>query len=628
MRSPAIRLFAVSAMLALPVRSIAEFVPPGLDVTVDVPGEDVSYRPPQIEWMSDGTLWILYERSYADAGPGVDAGAYLLHVAQDGGSLGPPVRVSSVDGVVSQAPRFAKGPADTMVVVFQTLTPDAETGTPGPMKDGGGYGIFARPFAADGTALAQPFQVNAASAGDQYDGDVAYLGSDTWIALWTDGNYPTMTLRVRQFDLLGTSMGADAPIETTALRDSSLASGGSGTYAVGWSDLTGELNKVRMLDSDNQTIVSRVLGVSTHNFSTVVEPVMASDGTLVVRHANAFIGWQPKAEVIAADGSTIASDIAVGVEPIAIAPGGLWVSATDDEAHYAIYQTESMQQHETGGTPIGKAYAGRSDLSPMMAWDSAVAMNAYGSVAALYTATRDRNHFYDIGALPVEDTVRHYLRLFCDSTDPQCDPCTAGDATDLDGDGLADACDPCVTPAGAPAISFASAAIRNAERANLFPQRANQVRVRAVAALTPGTFASLPLVDRGLRMRIDSADGGSLVDAQLPGGTWAGNGTRGWTVKPGVYLYRDSTLEPVLGFRKVIVQDSSARSPGLVTVRATATASQYGVRPGYLPMVLSVTFGEHADGNAGLCTEFPFDAAECEAEMTASQSGRLRCLTQ
>ena len=595
-----------------PLPAHADFLPPGPDAVVGIPvstGTSFNPVPSEIEWLPDGSFFVLFEIAYSDNDVFVlPSGSYLQHVAQNGALIGSPVRVNSVDGEIARSPRFARNPDGVMMVVFWTFEP------------GVGEESFARAFDASGNPLSLEFPLRV-SAMPQVSPDVAYLGSDTWIAVWTEiEQWPNEHLLIRRFDNLGTMLGTESMLVPDGfdLSATSIVSNGDGIYAISWADRAddGTIN-VEMFDSNDQSIVSRVLNAPTNGAGGIVRPAMASDGTLVVQHVAFFGGLPPMAEVLASDGSTIAS-VTIGSEPIAVTPDGRWI---------AQRSPESYLQHETDGTPIGRSYAARSDLQPMSLWDVNVAANASGSLAVIYKATRNRNFFYDTGAVPIHEPVRHYLHVICDSSDPLCDRCPAGDETDTDSDGRPDACDPCTTPSDSAQTISASVTVANAERTPLKPPRGNAVRVTATAVLpdASGGFSTLPIVERGLRIRMETEDQGEIVEAQLPGGLYGGMGTRGWTAKTGIFRYRDTTDAPIRGFRKARVRDMSSRMPDLVAIDAKASGNQYGVGANYVPLTLAITFGDRTDDSAGLCAELSFGDTECSAVMEGIHTGRMTC---
>ena len=209
---------------------------------------------------------------------------------------------------------------------------------------------------------------------------------------------------------------------------------------------------------------------------------------------------------------------------------------------------------------------------------------------------------------------------------PTCDVCPGFDDTiDNDSDGTPDGCDPCTNLASGQHFTTLDASVRYRGFDDLkdIPLKGNRVRMKGDLTL-PGLFAAFDPVADGVRVRVEAPYGGRLVDVALPGGSYAGGGTRGWRQNGSgtTWVYIDSTNERINGFSKVTVKDRSNALPGAVRLIVKAAGGIYGSNASYLPLEAMFVFGDQAAADAGRCALLAFDLAECEAH---SPPGSVRC---
>jgi len=101
---------------------------------------------------------------------------------------------------------------------------------------------------------------------------------------------------------------------------------------------------------------------------------------------------------------------------------------------------------------------------------------------------------------------------------------------------------------------------------------------------SPFSPALDPLTN-GVRLLLEGT-AGSLLDAVVPGGAHDGSTRKGWKVnRSGTkWTYQDKTATPADGIAKVVIQDRSAATPGLVKFTVNGKAGSYAVAPDDLPV--------------------------------------------
>ena len=110
--------------------------------------------------------------------------------------------------------------------------------------DGAGQGIFARRFAADGTALGPPVQVNTAAVSDQTQPALSLTGDGGYVIAWTSRSGTDFELRAQRFDAAGAPAGGESIVGANAAGADVAALAGGG-YVVTWYDGAGAPQHVR-----------------------------------------------------------------------------------------------------------------------------------------------------------------------------------------------------------------------------------------------------------------------------------------------------------------------------------------------------------------------------------------------
>lgn len=197
----------------------------------------------------------------------------------------------------------------------------------------------------------------------------------------------------------------------------------------------------------------------------------------------------------------------------------------------------------------------------------------------------------------------------CDGSSPSCPP--DGGVPDSDGDTLCDTIDPCTNVGGGRDLTIKPKV--TVGKIDTDPTPGNDsVSVGGEFVLPASTsFAALDPQTDGARVMVVTATGVPRIDVTLPGGVYAGNGTRGWTLNgPGTkWTFQDKTGAPGNGIVKVVIQDRSARAPRQVKLLVKGKNGAYPVVSGDEPVTAIVVLGGQAA--AGECGETAFAPGNC-----------------
>jgi uncharacterized delta-60 repeat protein len=187
-------------------------------------------------------------------------------------------------------------------------------------------------------------------------------------------------------------------------------------------------------------------------------------------------------------------------------------------------------------------------------------------------------------------------------------PCEPGPAPDGDGDVVCDAGDGCQNVAGA--RNFVADPAPELEQKYTFGEEGkDSLTLRATFDLpTPGDFSNFDPIANGAHFVLRAAGDGTLIDAVLPGGAFAGKGTAGWRSNgPGTrWKFIDRTGAPVEGIAKMEFRDRSKAAPGRVAVKLSGRHATYQLYPGFYPLSATVVLGGAGASTAGLCGEGVF----------------------
>jgi Ca2+-binding RTX toxin-like protein len=129
---------------------------------------------PSIAALADGGFVVTWQ-SWGQDGSGW--GIYAQRYAADGTPLGNELRVNTTTADNQQAPSIATLADGGFVVSWQSFN-----------QDGNGYGIYAQRYAADGTPLGNELRVNSTTFSEQSSPSIAALADGGFLVSWTSSN--------------------------------------------------------------------------------------------------------------------------------------------------------------------------------------------------------------------------------------------------------------------------------------------------------------------------------------------------------------------------------------------------------------------------------------------------------
>jgi CSLREA domain-containing protein len=159
------------------------------EVAMDASGNFV------VVWQSqgqDGSNLGVYARRYNAAGTALDASDF---------------RVNQTTNLDQGAPAVATDSAGNFVVSWVTRSQDAVNT----------WGIYARRFGANGTALSNEFQVNTYTASDQEVSTIAMDSSGNFVIAWSSNGQDGSTFGIyaQRFDAAGAKQGSEFRVNST-----------------------------------------------------------------------------------------------------------------------------------------------------------------------------------------------------------------------------------------------------------------------------------------------------------------------------------------------------------------------------------------------------------------------------
>jgi hypothetical protein len=200
-------------------------------------------------------------------------------------------------------------------------------------------------------------------------------------------------------------------------------------------------------------------------------------------------------------------------------------------------------------------------------------------------------------------------------TNVSCCSATCTAVGDSDGDGPCDAVDICTNVAGARDFAVKPPAKLVMGKINTDTTPANDkfsVAGEFVQAGAP-PFTTLDPESQGVRDVIQNSGGVARIDVRLPAGSYAGKGTRGWSLGGSgkKWGYKDATGNPIAGIAKMAIADKTKTAPGRVAVKIQGNKATYPVVGGDEPLRAIVVLGGPNGGADGRCGETAFAPGDC-----------------
>ena len=118
-------------------------------------------------------------------------------------------------------------------------------------------------------------------------------------------------------------------------------------------------------------------------------------------------------------------------------------------------------------------------------------------------------------------------------------------------------------------------------------------------------------VANGFNFKVVDPLGGTVFDRRIPPGVPASKGAPGWTVngKGTQWTYKDTTGSATGGITKVVVTDSTSKTPGLYKFTVAGKKANFQVGTSAAPVRLFVVLGGATQDAAGQCATVAFNDA-------------------
>jgi len=328
---------------------------------------------PAVGAQEDGEFVVVWETGCFDASYGqvcAPDGSAMSIAAQrfdaDGAPIGGELIVNSFTAGFDVYPSVAAGPAGEFVVGWTSGSSDTY----------GRYyhGVFARPFAADGTPTADEFGVNVSLPGSHYLDGVAMDVAGNFVVVWTEyqeepyGVYQSRVV-ARRFDRAGDALGDELTVTDPGVyvAGGTVAAAADGRFVVAWDQYVPNAPsaddevRARRFAADG-TPIGDELQVNTYTTGVQRRPAVASDAA-----GNFVVVWRAYGNLdgddsgvfgrgFASDGAPLGTEFQVNVhtagdqrfQTIAANAGGEFIVAWTSEGGYASSPPPSQDGSDAG----------------------------------------------------------------------------------------------------------------------------------------------------------------------------------------------------------------------------------------------------------------------------------------
>lgn len=431
--------------------------------------------------------------------------------------------------------------------------------------------VYVRLISADGTSVGNEVLLNTDMGDFQNAGVAASFGDGNFLVTWshTHDNFDDGSVMVASWDVHARIVDAAGSPFGPAFQVSSTDSGGEFPRAA-----------LRLPNGNVLVVFTRHFGALDGVYGREID---SSGSALGDEFLMAPTSCWPYSSGFAVDGNNLVATLC---------------------REYGRYQNMSLVPFDLTSRLAGPPFLLRRN----MVGDEVAASVAGDPLGGFLAALRR--------VAPVEQEARDeiLLRRACDPADPDCHLCLGfDDAVDEDGDGTPAGCDPC--DAAAPTTSFGKPVLdlrfvglgtRDAARGG------NRLDLRAVLDL-PVEVTSLDPPADGMRLQVETLSNGAVLDVTLPGGTFAGRGTRGW--KPSAtgdrWLYLDRTGEPLEGIRSLMLYGVPAVGPKSAKLKVVGRDAPYVVEEVSSALRVTLMPAGTVAATAGLCLEHTFADSAC-----------------
>ncbi len=319
-------------------------------------------------------------------------------------------------------------------------------------------------------------------------------------------------------------------------------------------------------------------------------------------------------------GDGVPATTAGGLVPLGVAVDGAGnvVSASSAQNRvFLIHAGSGLITSIAGVGTCGYTGDGGPATAAQLCSPGAVAVDAAGNVLVADNSNSVVRQIVAVGVCGdgVVDGGETCDESVANGTNVSCCNATCTAVADSDGDGPCDAIDLCTNVAGARDFAVKPPAKLVAGNINTNTTPSNDKVSLAGEFVQAGApaFATLdPSVD-GAHVVIRNAAGVTRIDARLPGGTYAGKGTRGWSLAGSgkKWAYKDATSSPIVGIVKMAIADKSKTAPGRVGIKVQGAKATYPIVAGDEPLRGIVVLGGPSAGTQGRCGETAFVPGDC-----------------
>ena len=184
-----------------------------------------SQTDPIIAMASDGSFVMVWESLNQD---GSSSGIYARKFGSNGVALTSEIQVNTTTANAQEQPTIRVASDGSFVIAWQSLN-----------QDGSSYGIYARKFGSNGTALTNEFQVNTTTANSQSEPAIAIDSEGNFTIVWQSSGQDGSNngIYAQQFDTNANPIGSEFLVNTTTSDDQSMPTIGiapDGKLTIAW----------------------------------------------------------------------------------------------------------------------------------------------------------------------------------------------------------------------------------------------------------------------------------------------------------------------------------------------------------------------------------------------------------
>jgi len=339
---------------------------------------------PAIAMDSLGDFVIVWQSASQD---GSGDGIYGRRYGYDATALAAEFRVNSTTSGNQQAPAIAMNDTGAFAVAFQSASRDAS-----------GNAVVARVFNASGTALANDFQVNQFTSGNQQAPTIAMAASGQFIVSWQsaaqDGNGDTIV--ARRYGSTGTALANEFVVNQTTTGNQSapsIAANTDGSFIIAWQSAGQDGNSDAVVARRYSAAGAALAGEFLVNQFTTGSQ---SAPSITAAVSGFVIAWQSAgqdgngdaviARQYASDGTVQGNEFVVNTFTTG-AQNNPYIAMQDDGDFVVAWQSAGQ---ETGGSTSLGVYARRysaANDAPVMRQISNVITDVGGTIT--FTAVAD-----------------------------------------------------------------------------------------------------------------------------------------------------------------------------------------------------------------------------------------------